>query len=134
MQGVMESPARCSGGPRPLIAGCYQGPMASLRTKKSPNYDALTQHIREIPYGVCPKRCLCKATFSQSNHRDLRRGLFHRGRFQNTRCCLKQHGKQHCCNTDTTCNNIFSEATPSKPPPSQVPKPHSRGFPSGIIR
>ena len=21
-------------------------------------------------------------------------------------CCLKRHGKQHCCNTDTTCNDI----------------------------
>ena len=26
--------------------------------------------------------------------------------------CLKQHGKQHCCNTDTTCNDTFVETTP----------------------
>ena len=30
--------------------------------------------------------------------RDLRSGLFHMGWFQNTRCCLKKDGKQHCCN------------------------------------
>ena len=44
--------------------------------------------------------------------RDLHRGLLQRGRFQNTIGCFKQHGKQHCCNTGTTCSNTFLGATP----------------------
>ena len=53
---------------------------------------------------------------------DLRRGLFRRVRFQNTRFCLKHHGKQHCCNADTTCNNTFVETTPFETTPYASPK------------
>ena len=52
--------------------------------------------------------------------RDLRRGLLHRG-LQNTRFRSKQHGKQHCCSTDTTCNIMFLKPPPSKPHPCASP-------------
>ena len=52
---------------------------------------------------------------------DLRRGLFHRGWFQNTIFYSKQHGKQHCCTTDTTCNNIFVETTSFETTPYASP-------------
>ena len=51
---------------------------------------------------------------------DLRRGLFHRGWLQNTRCCLQRHGKHHCCNTDTTCNHIYFETTPFETTPFET--------------
>ena len=61
---------------------------------------------------------------------------FHRGRSRNTRCCLKQHGTQHYCNTDTTCNHIFSETTPFETTPYagrkscfEQPKAYGPGLP-----
>ena len=51
-----------------------------------------------------------------TNIRDVHRGLFHRGWFQNNMCCLKLHSKQHCCNTDTTCNDVYFETTPYENP------------------
>ena len=35
---------------------------------------------------------------------------------------LKQHGKLHGCNPDTTCNHILFEATPFETTPTRVPK------------
>ena len=53
-------------------------------------------------------KLMSTAKTSSRHHkvRDLRRGLSHRGWFQNNRCCLKQHGKRHCCNPDTTCISL----------------------------
>ena len=44
-------------------------------------------------------------------------GCFKRGWFRNTRFRSKQHGKQHRGSTDTTCNNVFVEATPFETTP-----------------
>ena len=70
----------------------------------------------------------CKTPGSRNSMRtalgkklDLRRGLFHRWWFPNTRFRSRQHGKQHCCNTDTTYNNMIVKPHSLKPPPTQVP-------------
>ena len=44
------------------------------------------------------------------------------GWFQNTIFRSKQHGKQHFCNTDTACNNMFFETTPFETTPYASPK------------
>ena len=48
-------------------------------------------------------------------------GLFHQGWFQNNRRRIKQHGKRHCCNTDSTYSNLFVETTPSETTPYESP-------------
>ena len=58
----------------------------------------------------------------RADRRDLRSGLLRRGWLQNTRLCLKQHGKRHRCNTETTCNHLFLKPPPLKPTPYASPK------------
>ena len=62
--------------------------------------------------------------------RDSRRGLFHRGLFQNIGFCSKLNGKQHCSNTDTTCNHLFFETTPFETTPYASPKRCSSARPA----
>ena len=57
---------------------------------------------------------------------------FHMGWFQNNSFAEKQHGKQHRCDTDTTCNNMSFETAPfettpyASPQQSTVPRMASR--------
>ena len=52
---------------------------------------------------------------------DVPRGLLHRGWLQNARFRSRQHGKQHWCNTDTACNNVFFETNPFETTPYASP-------------
>ena len=91
-------------------AGCISAPQPSRGQPKT--------HWTPRPRLRAPARP------PETKARDFRRGLIHRRSGFKTvnMCCLNQHGTQHCCNADATCNNMCFESTPFETTPYASPQ------------